>query len=200
MDGYIVAGVVTVIALVMFYKPIARLIDRISGASKDGITFERPQEIGDVKPALLSFTDLMEEPVSASILEREKTIKIQLQSFNLKNEEEKISTLSRALATTRVTLEFNNIAHAIFGSQVTLLVLLSGTHNGITQNQAETIFEQAKTAFPELHSGKKFDDWLMYLHSNNLITSTETKIDITQFGTDFLKHLVDSRMAYNRYG
>jgi hypothetical protein len=200
MDGYIVAGVVAVIALAMFYKPIARLIDRISGASKDGITFERPQEVGEVKSALLSFTDLMKEPVSASILEREKTIQNQLQAFNLKNEEEKISVLSRALATARVALEFNNIANIIFGSQVTLLIQLSGTHNGITQNQAEIIFEQAKTAFPELHGERKLEDWLMYLHSSNLITLTENKIDITQFGTDFLKHLVDSRMAYNRYG
>lgn len=200
MDGYIVAGVVAVIALVIFYKPIARLIDRISGASKEGITFERPQEIGEVKPKLLSFTELMKEPISASILEREKTVQAQLQAFNLKSEEEKISALSRALATARIALEFNNIAYTIFGSQVTLLVQLSGTHNGITQNQAEAIFEQAKTAFPELHDGKKFDDWLIYLRSNNLITLNDDKIDITQFGTDFLKHLVDSRLAYNRHG
>lgn len=200
MDGYIVAGVVAVTALAMFYKPIARLIDRISGASKDGITFERPQEVGEVNPALLSFTNLMKEPVSASILEREKTVQNQLQAFNLKSEEEKISALARALATARVALEFNNIANTIFGSQITLLVQLSGTHNGITQHQAETIFEHAKAAFPELHGDRKIDDWLMYLRSNNLITSIENKIDITQFGTDFLKYLVDSRMAYNRYG
>lgn len=200
MDGYIVAGIVAVIALIIFYKPIARLIDRISGASRDGITFKQPQEVGEVKPALISFVDLMKEPVSASILEREKTVHNQLQAFNLKNEEEKISVLARALATSRVALEFNNIANVIFGSQVTLLVQLSGTHNGITQNQAELIFEQAKTAFPELHGERKLEDWLMYLHSNNLITSIENRIDITQFGTDFLKHLVDSRMAYNRYG
>lgn len=200
MDGYIVAGVVAVIALIIFYKPIARLLDRISGASRDGITFKYPQEIGEVKPALVSFVDLMKEPVSASILEREKTVHGQLQAFNLKNEEEKISVLARALATSRVALEFNNIANVIFGSQVTLLVQLSGTYNGITQNQAELIFEQAKTAFPELHGERKLEDWLMYLHSNNLITSIENRIDVTQFGTDFLKHLVDSRMAYNRYG
>ena len=200
MDGYIVVGVVAVIALVVFYKPIARLIDRISGASKDGITFKHPQEVGEVNPALVSFIDLMKEPVSASILEREKTVHSQLQAFNLKNEEEKISVLSRALATARVALEFNNIANVIFGSQVTLLVQLSGTHNGIAQNQAELIFEQAKTEFPALHSDRKLEDWFMYLHLNNLITSIENRIDITQFGTDFLKYLVDSRMAYNRNG
>ena len=200
MDGYTVTGLVVAFALILFYKPITAKIGSISRAGKDGITFERPQEVGEIKPPLLPFVELMKEPVSASILEREKTVQSQLQAFNLKNEEEKISALARALATTRVALEFNNIANAIFGSQITLLVQLSGTHNGITQHQAEAIFEQAKTAFPELHGDRKLDDWLMYLRSSNLITSIENKIDITQFGTDFLKHLVDSRMAYNRYG
>jgi hypothetical protein len=200
MDGYIVGGVVAVIALAMFYKPIARLIDRISGASKAGITFERPQEAVEIKPALLSFVEIMKEPISASILKREKTVQSQLQAFNLKNEEEKISVLARALATSRVELEFHKISKMIFGSQVTLLVQLSGTHNGITRQQAEAIFNQAQTTFPDLYSGKKFDEWLSYIHSSNLITSVENKIDITQYGTDFLKFLVDSRMAYNRYG
>lgn len=118
MDGYIVTGLVAAFALVLFYKPISAKIGSISRAGKDGITFERPQEIGEVRPALVSFTDLMKEPVSASILEREKTVQSQLQAFNLKNEEEKISVLARALATTRIALEFNNIANTIFGSQV----------------------------------------------------------------------------------
>lgn len=200
MDGYIVAGVVAVIGLAIFHRPISRLIDRISGASKDGITFERPQEIGEIKPAPLSFVELMNQPVSASILEREKAIQNQLQAFNLKNEEEKISAITRAFATTRIALEFNGLANTIFGSQATLLIQLSGTHNGVTRQQAEAIFEQAQATFLELHRDKKFDEWLAYLHLNNLITSVENKIDITQFGTDFLKYLVDARMAYNRYG
>jgi len=97
-------------------------------------------------------------------------------------------------------LEFNDIANKIFGSQLNILIHLSGTHNGITLNQAESIFNQAKIEFPELHGNREFEGWLMYLQANNLIASFENKIDITQFGADFLKYLVDARMAYNRYG
>jgi hypothetical protein len=203
VNWYVITGagsIAFIFALGMFRAPISRLIDRISGASKDGITFERPQEIGEIKPTPLSFIELMALPVSASVLDREKTIQSQLHEFSFKNEEEKITALSRNLAAARVELEFNDIAHRVFGSQVTLLINLSGTHNGITKNQAEAIFEQAKIEFPELHGGRNLDDWLMYLQANNLITLIENKIDIMQFGTDFLKHLVDSRMAYNRYG
>jgi hypothetical protein len=188
------------VAMLMFRSTINKKIAGITSAGKDGITFERPQEGMEIKPPPLSFIELMAQPVSASVLDREKTIQSQLHEFNFKDEEEKITVLSRTLATVRVELEFNDIAHRVFGSQVTLLINLSGTHNGITKNQAEAIFEQAKTEFPELHVDRELDEWLTFLQAHNLVTLTDNKIDITQFGTDFLKHLVDSRMAYNRRG
>lgn len=200
MDGYIVAGVVAVIALAMFYKPIARLIDRISGASKDGISFERPQEGADVTPAPLSFVEIMKLPISPSALDREQMTEKQTQALGLRNESERISVLTRVLAHTQVELDFTKIANTIFGSQVTLLVQLVGTKNGVSRQQAEAIFEQAQKSFPDLHNGKQFDNWFAYLHASNLATNIDNQIDITQFGKDFLKFLVDSRMAHNRYG
>jgi hypothetical protein len=56
-------------------------------------------------------------PVSDSVLDREKTIQSQLHAFSFKNEEEKITALSRNLAAARVELEFNDIAHRVFGIQ-----------------------------------------------------------------------------------
>ena len=200
MEGYIVAGVVAVIALAMFYKPIARLIDRISGASKGGITFERPQDGADVTPHPLSFVEIMKLPISPSALEREQTMEKQTQSLALKNESEKISVLTRVLAHTQVELEFTRIANTIFGSQVTLLVQLVGTKNGISRQQGEVIFEQAQKSFPDLHNGKQFDNWFAYIQASNLATIIDNQIDITQLGKDFLKFLVDSRIAHNRYG
>lgn len=200
MEGYIAAAVVVVIALLIFYKPISRLIDRISGASRDGITFERPQEGADVTPAPMPFLEIMKLPISPSALEREKMIEKQAQALALKNEAEKITILTRVLAHTQVELDFTKIANTIFGSQVTLLVQLVGSRSSIPRQQAETIFEQAQKAFPDLHSGKQFDNWFAFLQSANLATSINSQIDITQFGKDFLKYLVDSRIAHNRYG
>ena len=200
MDGYTVTGLVVVFALILFYKPIAAKIGSISRAGKDGVSFEQPQQGGEVKPALLPFVEIMKLPVSPSELEREQAIEKQLQSLGLGNDSEKIAVLTRVLANARVDLELNRIAHSIFGSQVTLLVQLVGTSNGMSREQAEPVFEQAQKSFPELHGERKFDEWFAYLHIHNLATSNEGRIDINQFGKDFLKYLVDSRMAYPRYG
>jgi hypothetical protein len=200
VDGYIVAGIVVVIALVIFFKLIVRLIDRISGASKQGITFERPQDGAEIKPAILPFVEIMKHPISPTALEREQFIDKQLNALGLATEKEKIAAIVRVFAITRIELEFNNIAHMIFGSQINLLVHIAGTNNGATTKDAEIIFEKAQVAYPSLHGNKKFEAWLSYLITNNLVVSNAAMIDITQYGKDFLKHLIDSRQAHQRYG
>ncbi len=142
----------------------------------------------------------MNLPMSTSALEREQVIKKQLQEFNLSGEKEQISVLTRILATTRVESEFSRIAHIIYGSQLEFLVHLSGKHSGATMSVASSFFEKAKESFPDLHSPHAVDEWLKFLYDAGLITEKERVIDITQFGTDFLKYLVDSRQTYQRYG
>lgn len=195
-----VALILGFVALLLFRPSIDRTLDRITRAGKDGVSFERPQEGGEPQPPLLPFVEFMKQPISASALGREQLIEQQLQTFGFKNDSEKISVLTRGLAVSQVDLEFNNIAHVIFGSQVALLVQLAGTKAGITRPQAEVIFEQAQKSYPDLHGNRKFEAWFSYLGISNLVTFNEDRIDISQFGKDFLKHLVDSRMTYNRYG
>lgn len=176
-----------------------RLLDRISKDGKDGVSFERPQERGEPQ-APLSFSDLMKLPISATALERETFIEQQLQTFDLKDDKEKIAALTRALATTRIEMEFNNVSGVIFGSQITLLVQLSSTKLGIPITKAEEIYEQAQNTFSALHENRSFSDWLDYLLAHNLVVQKDNNLDITQTGTDFLKHLVDARLAYERIG
>ena len=203
MDSFVwpLAIIIISIAAILILRPaFIRLIDRISKADKRGITFDRPQERGNLQTTLLSFDELMKLPISASVLEREKIIKINLQKFNLKDDTEKIEVLVRSFAISRLEIEFNNISNAIFGSQIYLLIQLSSTTQGMTLTQAEIIFIQAKDRFPALHENRTLIEWLNYLIVHNLIIRTDEKIDITQYGTDFLKYLIDARLAYERHG
>lgn len=204
LDALIWPGVVVICviaAFLIFRTAWMGLIGRISKAGKDGVTFEGSQERrSDNRPMQLSFPELMKMPISSTVLERERNIKEQLHSFNLQNDSEKIEALIRVTATARIDTEFTNIAHTIFGSQVELLVQLAGTPQGSTITRAESIFKQAQELCPEIHSDRDLDTWLKYLLSNNLITIENSKIDITQVGADFLKFLVDARLAYPRKG
>jgi len=203
MDSLIWPSVVVIIgiAAILILRPaFMRLIDRTSKVGKNGLTFERPQEGGKPEPTPLSFDELMKLPITASILDREKHIKTYLQTLNLKDDGEKIDVLIRSLSFSRLEVEFNNISNTIFGSQINLLIRLSGTSQGLNLPQAETIFKQAKDNFPAAHENRTLNEWLNYLLTHKLIIQTAERIDITQYGADFLKHLVDARQAYERYG
>ncbi len=207
MDALIWPGVVVICAIglgipafFIFKQPITRLIDRISKADKTGVSFESPQERrSDNKPSALPFPELMKAPISATVLAREDYLNNQLQELHLQNDTEKISVLIRVAATSRVEAEFNNISHIIFGSQIDLLVQISGTPDGITIQQANDFFKVIQESSPDIHGNRKFEEWLHYLLASGLATQTE-KIDITQYGKDFLKYLVDARLAYRRNG
>lgn len=203
MDAFIwplVAIIIGIAALLILRPAFIRLIDRTKKVGKDGLTFDRPQEGGKPETPLLSFDELMKLPITATILDREKYLKTYIQTLNLKSESEKIDVLIRSLAFSRLEIEFNNISYSIFGSQINLLFRLSGSSLGLTLPQTETTFIQAKDKFPSAHENRILNDWLNYLITHNLIIQTPEGINITQYGKDFLKHLVDTSQTYERYG
>jgi hypothetical protein len=193
----LILGLVIILVL---RGPIVRKIDRISRAGRDGVSFDRPQEAAQAQPEALSFDALMKHPISATAIEREKFVGQQLANLSLKTDAERIGVLQRVVATTNIELEYTRIAHTIFGSQLNLLVRIAGTRQGLSRELAEELFTGAKQAFADLHGQRSIDDWLTYLVTSNLIVAQGDGFDITQYGSDFLKFLVDARLAYDRYG
>lgn len=196
----VVGLVLGLVAIAAFRAPIVKKIERISRAGKDGISFDRPQEIGQTQAEELSYESLMKHPISASALEREKVVSNHLLKLPLKTDAERIAILVRVVATTNVEHEYTRIANQIFGSQQSLLVQLAGTRTGLALTQAKEAFAKAKSGFPALHEARPFESWIGYLEANNLIKTKDGQIDITQYGSDYLKYLVDARLAYDRFG
>jgi hypothetical protein len=193
----IVIGIVAIFAL----RPgLLRLLDRTKRIGRDGAVFDRTQEPDNPPAPALSFDQLVKLPVSATVLNREEIIKRNLQAIPLRNDADKIAILIKASAVSRVEMEFINISNLIFGSQLTLLVRLSGTRVGLTHADADSIFKQAQADFPQIHGSRTLDEWLRYLVTSELITTQNNRIDISQYGTDFLKYLVDAHLAYARHG
>jgi hypothetical protein len=195
-----VSLVLGLVALFSFRGPLVRKIDRITRAGKDGVSFERPQDPELLNSEALSFEELMKQPISATVLEREKFVTDQLSKFPLKTETERISVLKRAVATVNIDLEYTRIAHIIFGSQLNFLVQLAGTRNGLPKSRAESTYSNAAAQFPDLYRERPFEAWLAYLLTSNLLAADGDRLDITQYGSDFLKYLVDTRLAYDRHG
>ena len=138
----------------------------------------------------------MKAPISETVLVREDYLKNQLQELHLQNDTEKITVLIRVAATSRVEAEFNNISHIIFGSQIDHLIQISGTPDGITIQQANDFFKAIQESSPEIHGNRKFEEWFHYLLMSGLATQT-VKIDITQYGKDFL--ILLNKRYHKRY-
>lgn len=203
MDAFIwpgVVGICAIAAMFIFRAPLVRLIDRTRKLGKEGASFDRPQEEAEKPVPLPSFQDLMKHPVSRSVLAREDYVRKQFQSFDLKSEAEKVAVLIRAAALSRVEMEFNNISQIIFGSQLGYLVQLSGTRDPLPIATAEAAFAEAKSSYPEIHKDRSFEEWLHFLASWSLVLIEGGRVGITQYGTDFLKHIVEARLAYPRNG
>ena len=79
------------------------------------------------------------------------------------------------------------------------LVQLAGTRSGLTKVQAETAYSAAVEQFPVFYKERSSGEWLGYLLSTGLVHAEGENLDITQYGADFLKFLVDARLAYDRY-
>jgi hypothetical protein len=196
----LVGLILGLVGIFSFRGPLVRKIDRITRATKDGVSFEQPQIESKPKEETLSFDELMKQPISNAVLEREKFITNKLKDIPLKTDAERISILTRVLASVGVEADFYRVAHVIFGSQVALLVQLSGTQQGLGRLAALALYEGAKKDFPDVYANRSFEQWFGYLQSMNLVKVEDGLIDITQHGADFLKYLVDARLAHERHG
>jgi hypothetical protein len=186
-------------ALVILRPALLRLVDRISKAGPKGLTFER-QQTEEKPPAAPTYEELMNGPVSATVLSRVEKATRFLEGLSLKSDEQKLALALRASALSRVEMEFTNISSIIFGSQLEFLVRVAGAPGGVLRAEAETAFQQAQAAFPDIHANRTVDDWLKYLFAVELLETRGNNIDITQYGKDFLKFLVDARQTYQRNG
>ena len=196
----LVGLVLGLVAIATFRGPIVRQIERITRAGREGVSFERPQDPAPPRSEAQSFADLMRQPISATVLARENAVAQQLSALSLKTDAERIAVLERVVASVNIDLEFTRIAHMIFGTQLAFLVQLSGTREGLRVSDAQAAYSSAVARYPDFYKERPFEHWLGYLVAANLVRHEKEVLDITQYGTDFLKFLVDARLAYDRFG
>ncbi len=187
--------------LFLFKKQLVGKISGLTSAGRDGVHFEtRLQEADPHQVTSSSYEELMSQPMSSTVLECEKSISASLSRTQLDSDVKRMAFLKRWLAITTTERNYYRIAHLIYGSQVRLLIQLAGTANGLAYDKAQEVFNQALREFPALHGERKLEDWLAYLHTTHLVADLNDRIDITQYGKDFLAYLVEARLSYDRYG
>ena len=107
---------------------------------------------------------------------------------------EREARLLRALAETRLQAGHEFTYNRIFGSQIAGLKRLDEI-GGTTMDDARQFFQPYADQFPEVYKNYGFDGWLHFLTSNGLVNQSGNRLQVSDFGHDFLVYLREARLS-----
>jgi hypothetical protein len=186
------------IALFMFKRNIAGRIDKIHKIDRIGMQIgsEQAQSLPEAKGS--SFQELMDLASSPLLRERENNIRDALKARGISNEQESIKVLIRALASSQLTLQWEQIERGIFGSQVVILVEMNTKHAGLPVDVLRKVYDEMAKKYPSTYDGYTFDQYVGYLETNRLMTKGGDGYQVTLEGKEFMVWLVQSGRTYQR--
>lgn len=184
--------VITVFFSVFFRNAITSAISRIKNINKSGVNLgdipapEQPKAPADFQKTLDTFSR------SRFKLEIEAEILKELTTKEIKNPDEQIKFLVRALSETALNLRFSKISNAIYGSQLQLLIQLNTMRNGVHVDEANKIYNAMMRANKRSLDDFPFDKWLGFLVDQKLVQLNTNLLLISEMGIEFLEYLVRS--------
>ncbi len=187
-----------IVFILVFWKPIARLIDRTTRVSKTGLQTSDPHD-----QKVESFPSKVEESLKTwdnqLLIESERFIQTYLDSLHPKDAVEREKFLLRNFAQLEITWAFDRIYYLVYGSQIGALYYLNDNRNvSLTTNHIKPYYEEAVKNFPTIYTNYPFDGWLGFLVTSNLVQRNGDDIGITIRGREFLKYLVEQGLSTNK--
>ena len=190
--------VIAVSAMLLFWKPIARFLDR---AKKIGMT--------GIEAAGASAQDTSKSEVGPSVandlarqdpllVKREDSICTELGLGA--DHTQKETKLLGLLAEHSFALQFEKTYQYIFGSQLNALVIINAAPGGVQFGDIEDLYNQAAAqhnAFYETYNGEQ---WLAYMERESLSIRKDDRIHITLEGTAFLKYIIARGYTLYKFG
>ena len=198
--------VIIVIALI-FKKPITSLINSIKSikGGKFGIetelskkqletqnVLEKPKsKMTTIEKSLNLISDDTRNRIQTAIIQETELDKV-------KDESEKNQLLLKYSEALYVILRFERIYNLIFGSQIKLLNHLNSSIKETTES-ISFFYKEAVEVNPNLKE-YPYKNYLAFLESEGLIIiGKENSIQISAFGRDLLKYMIDSGLSDKKY-
>lgn len=173
--------------MIMFKKNISNFLERTHKISKDGIHAGLPQvQTIDTKS---SAEELLKELSSIAIQEQEDNIKKELDNRGFTNSQDKINFLIRYLAINLLSLHFERINAAIWGSQISILQHLNSRIDGDTVMILKSFYDNVYRMYPETFTNYSFEQYMQFLVTFNLIKQQGEQYFIANIGREFLVYI-----------
>jgi hypothetical protein len=112
------------------------------------------------------------------------------------NPTDQVEGLVYLVASLHIQLLHEKNYNSIYGSQLRLMEQMIG--GGASVELAQKIYDEAKSAFPEIYRNITFEQWITFLVASGLCTVGDAKYVLTPYGRGFLKHIVDRQLTPNK--
>ncbi len=191
--------IVGVVFIVLFRKPIERLLDRTKKIGTTGLDASTAAQETSIERTPSGAQELLARFENDLLLEQENAIRQELNNRRVDDPVERERVLVRHLAATYIYGRFERTYHLIFGSQILMLQDLNAA--GILhRDNVKSHYDMACILSPEFYANYSFDQWLHYMVSQTLVLVDGDNVTITVAGREFLKFLIQEGLAFNKVG
>lgn len=148
-----------------------------------------------------SYKETMKLFDNALVVEQEEILKNLMKEINPASVEEKEDILYREVAINQISLTFEKVYYAIYGSQIKTLQFLNETPDQFASGSALKVFyDSAKSDYPEFYQSYGFENWTNFLIETVLVLREGKMYGITVRGHEFLKYLLEQNYSFVRSG
>lgn len=183
---------IAVVFMLIFYRPLSGLINRIKEISRDGIISPVKNQQKENTADKPDIEELMQSFDLASLKENEKLIRKDLKEKGLAEDTETVKVLVRHFAWAQLRALFESANSTIYGTQLEALKVMNGTSKPMSQDSLETFYDRARKNFPNIYEDFSFNQWLSYLLGYSFIFLEDSGYKISQLGRDFLVYLTST--------
>lgn len=182
------AFLTALVCVLLFRTQIGTLLSRITSIDKTGIKAEAAPEVQREEKQREAAQALLDAIATSIVLKDvEARIRKELADRGLEAQGDTANVLIRHLAATRILLEFEQVHHLIFGSQIFLLKKLNEVAGqGKPTEFVESHFTQVQELFPDAFREWTLEQYLAFLLGRVLILAQDGKYHITNLGVEFL--------------
>ena len=181
-------------------EAIPLLAGRVTRVGPTGVDFANVNEQRDAPPENLTQDAAVKPqadrgPLPPALAGLEEALRIS--ANKIPDTTDKIETLIRNLAATRLDLGHERVYRNIFGSQIRALIVLR-SRKVASEVEARNFFQTETALVRAQYSGYGFDGWIQFLINNSLIQRIDGGFKITLFGEDFVGYLDRTQIPTNK--
>lgn len=201
--GAVTVIVLSIFAMLLFRSELKNFFSRLHEVGWMKLLAHPPtvpQEAKEIIPKPSNVDALLKGFDNKMLVDFEDVIIEILKQNEINSSADRERYLIRHLASAWVTQFLEYVYNTIFGSQIQALQILNQNPTGLPVQLVKMWYDVGKAGLPEVYENWSFENWLNYLETSMLISVSGESVQITAFGNEFLRYLVQNQKTTAKLG